>query len=364
MIELDGSWGEGGGALVRTALALSTLTGQAFVINNIRKNRPEPGLKAQHLTAINALKQIGQAETNAIDIGSTELRFIPGKILPGIYNLDIGTAGSISLLLQALLLPCLFARGRITIKVKGGTCGKWQASVYYLQNILLPQIQRFVEKIELKIIKPGYYPRGGGEISLIISPKFKLQDFDSNSLLKEVVLKTAKIKLDEQGTLEQIKGIINLSSELQQSEVGERIKMAAEAALKKYGAVKNIRIEYARALSIGGEVVLWAIFSDNGKIDYDNPVILGGDALIEKNKSSEEIGREAAVKLIQEISSSAAADHHLADQLIPFMSLLPESKIYCSKISNHCLTNIYVTEKFMGVNFKIEGNRIWSESLG
>ncbi|MBI2666782.1 hypothetical protein HYX13_04170 [Candidatus Woesearchaeota archaeon] len=181
MITLDGSFGEGGGSLVRVALALSVFTGQSFEIKNIRSGRPQPGLKAQHLEAIQGLKRICNAqtnekspegffkvsgsegiakkneasnpETNEIHLGSTELRFIPGKLKQGTFIIDIGTAGSISLLLQAIILPCLFAPGRITLKITGGTCGKWQASVDYLQNILLPQLHKFVEKIELKILR-------------------------------------------------------------------------------------------------------------------------------------------------------------------------------------------------------------------
>ncbi|MFH1275891.1 MAG: RNA 3'-terminal phosphate cyclase, partial [Candidatus Woesearchaeota archaeon] len=164
MITLNGSFGEGGGALVRTALALSTLTGQEFKVDKIRSGRPNPGLKAQHLQAINALKQICNAETNEIKIGTTDLYYKPGKIKAGIYNIDIGTAGSISLLLQALILPCMFAPGKVTLNVTGGTCGKWQAPVEYLQNVLLPYLKKFVEKIEIKIIKRGYFPVGGGQV--------------------------------------------------------------------------------------------------------------------------------------------------------------------------------------------------------
>src|SRR3989338_6026985 len=171
MLTLDGTHLEGGGSLVRVALALSALTGKPFKITNIRANRSEPGLKAQHLHAIKALTQLCQAETNPIDIGTRELTFKPGKIKKGIYSIDIGTAGSITLLLQALILPSLFAPGKVTLNITGGTCGKWQASVDYLQHLLLPHLQRFVEKIELKIIKRGYYPAGGGEIILEISLK-------------------------------------------------------------------------------------------------------------------------------------------------------------------------------------------------
>ena len=359
MIELDGAYGEGGGSLTRVALALSTLTGKPFKVINIRAGRPQPGLKAQHLHAIKALRQICNAETNDIEIGSTTLEFKPGKIKRGIYEIDIGTAGSISLLLQALILPCLFAPGKVTIKVSGGTCGKWQAPVDYLQNVLLPHIKPFVEKIELKVLKRGYYPKGGGLVQLEITPRFKLNEYDSFSALnEELLLKTAKIKLIEQGELEQIRGVVNVSQELQEKEVGERIKKAAEGSLNSYQIPINIRVEYSNTLSIGGNVTLWAIFSQDGKVDYDNPIILAGDALVDKGKRSEDIGKEAAEMLKKEIAAGFSVDRNLADQLISFIALLPGSEINVREVSKHTMTNIYVIEKFLDVGFKVEGNKI------
>jgi len=248
----------------------------------------------------------------------------------------------------------LFAPGKITLNVKGGTCGKWQASVDYLQNILLPHLNRFVEKIELKILKRGYYPKGGGEIKLIINPRLDLN-------LEDLRYKCAKIMLTEQGKIEQVKGIVNVSSELQDRNIAERIKNATESTLRQYDCSKNIRIDYANSLSVGGEILLWGIFSNNGKVDYDNPVILASDTLLDKGKSSEDIGKEVANKLIKEISSESAIDQYLADQLIQFMGLLPNSKIKTSKVSNHALTNIYVVEKFLNVGFKVEDNTITVE---
>lgn len=358
MIEIDGSYGESGGALVRTALALSTLTGKEFKVANIRAGRKDSGLKAQHLKAIEALKQICDAETNEIKLGSEELWFKPGKVKRGIYEIDIGTAGSITLLLQALILPCLFAPGKVTLNVTGGTCGKWQASVDFLQNVLLPYLQRFVEKIELKILKRGYYPKGGGKISLEISPRFKLKDFNNlGSFLEELQLKSPRIELLEQGILEQVRGVVNVSSELQEKEVAERIKKSATGSLKGYEAPINIRVDYANTLSIGGEILLWALFSKGGKVDYDNPVMLAGDALVEKGKSSEDIGKEAAEELKMQIDNGDVVDHHLADQLIQFMGLLPGSKIK-GEFSKHTHTNIYVVEKFLDVGYKTEGNLV------
>lgn len=357
MIILDGNYGEGGGALVRTALALSALTGQEFKVTNIRAGRSDSGLKAQHLTAIKALKDLCHAETNEVQIGSTELHFKPGKITKGIYDIDIGTAGSITLLLQALILPSLFAPGKVTFNITGGTCGKWQASVDYLQNILLPYLHRFVDKIDLKILRRGYYPKGQGQIKLEISPRFKVKDYESSAAFcDELPFKVPKIVLLEQGQLEQIRGVVNVSLELQEKEVGDRIKNAAVGSLKQYNVPITIRVDYAKSESIGGEILLWGIFSHKGRVEYDNPVLLAGDALVEKGRSSEEIGKEATEELKKQIDAHATVDHHLADQLIQFMGLLPDSKIKAGEVSKHAQTNMYVVEKFLPVGFKVEKN--------
>tara|TARA_Y100000310_G_scaffold314502_1_gene363927 strand:+ start:104 stop:1177 length:1074 start_codon:yes stop_codon:yes gene_type:complete len=351
MIELDGNYVEGGGSIARVALALSTLTGKPFKITNIRAGRKQPGLKAQHLTAVKALKEICQAQASDVYLGSKEFMFIPKKIKKGTYEIDIGTAGSITLLLQALLPPCLFAPGKITLKIKGGTSGKWSASVDYLQNILLPHLNKFVDKINFKILKRGYYPKGGGEVELTIHPKH-LQDFYQN-------LNTIpKINLTEPGKLVQIKGIINCSKFLEKGKVAERIKQSAEITLRKLDCPTDIAVEYSDTLSPGGEIVLWARFSQGEEINFNNPVILGADARAEKGKKAEIVGQEAAQELIQEIKSGASVDKYLGDQLLMYMALLPGSKINVSEITDHCKTNMYVIEKFLDVGFVVKGKEV------
>ncbi len=357
MIELDGSYGEGGGALVRVALALSTLTGQPFHVTNIRTGREQAGLKAQHLAAIIALKKICQAQTNEIQLGSTELSFQPGKIKSGRYEFDIGTAGSITLFLQAIIIPCLFAPDKITLTIKGGTSGKWQASVDYLQQMLLPQLRRFVSRIEIKIFKRGYYPAGGGEIILKIAPKYPLKNLSIPELLSTLSQKVSSINLQDQGKLEQIRGIIAVSQELEEKGVAQRIKQTSESLLRKYNIPLSLRTEYTKTLSVGGECVLWAIYSHNGKIDEHNPIIIGADALLEKNKSSEDVAKEAVDELISILDSDACLDEHLLDQLLPFMALLPGSKIMVKNLTPHAQTNIYVIEKFLAVQFIIQEQR-------
>jgi len=364
MIELDGTYGEGGGALVRTALALSTLTGKAFHVQNIRAGREQGGLKAQHLTAIKALQELCSAKTNEIYLGSKELLFAPGKIKSGTYEVDIGTAGSISLLLQALILPALFAPSKVTLHLRGGTCGLGQASVDYLQNVLLPHLQTFAQKISLKILKRGYYPQGGGEVLLEISPKYKLKNYNNFlSFSEELNLKIPTMKMNEQGQLEQVRGVINVSRELADKEVGERIQKAAENYLRKLNVPINLRVDYVQSLDLGGEVNLWGLFSQDGQMNLNHPVILGASALLEKKKSSEEVGEEAARKLMEEISLQGAVDSHLLDQLIPFLAFLPGSEILAGKITTHTMTNIYVAEKFLEVGFKIEGRKITVERI-
>jgi len=344
MIELDGNYLEGGGSIVRVALALSTYTQKPFKVSNIRANRSEPGLKAQHLTAIKALKEISNAKYGPIALGDTELEFYPGKIKKGNYLIEIGTAGSISLLSQALILPCLFAPGKITLRITGGTCGRGQAPIDYLQNVFLPQLKKLVNKIELKIIKRGYYPQGGGEIILEIHPK------------KEVTI--PRINLTEMGELEQIKGVVNYSLELAPNQVAERTAQTIRSELKKLNCPLDIQTEYSPSLSLGGEAVLWAKFSQNGKVDYNNPLILGADCLAEKGKKAEEVGAEASQKLIKIINQKEGIDPYLADQILMFMAILPGSKIRCTEITPHCLTNIYVIEKFLNVKFIISNNEI------
>tara|TARA_Y100000310_G_scaffold257365_1_gene265408 strand:+ start:1206 stop:2249 length:1044 start_codon:yes stop_codon:yes gene_type:complete len=341
MITLNGQHGEGGGALVRTALALSTVTGKEFTVINIRSGRTQPGLKAQHLHAINALKEICGAETNEIKLGSTQLQYKPGKIKSGTYDINIGTAGSITLLLQALILPCLHAPSKVTLNITGGTCGKWQASVDYLQQVLLPHLRKFAKSIDLKILKRGYYPKGGGEIMLEISPK-KMETLPVITLIK-------------QGKLEQIKGRINLSRELQEPDIGERVVRAASSHLKKWNVPVNIDVEYSNALSVGGEILLWTVFSKDGEVDQENPTILGASVLLEKGKSSETVGKEVAQQLNENIASEFPVDEHLADQLIQFME--PGSKVH-AKISEHTKTNTHIAEQFLPIEFEIEQNKI------
>ncbi|MBR9692031.1 RNA 3'-terminal phosphate cyclase [Candidatus Woesearchaeota archaeon] len=341
MLKIDGSYGEGGGQIARTALALSTITGKAFEANNIRQGRKVSGLKAQHVKCTKALEKLANAKSQYAVIGSEILKYEPGKLRPQTLSIDIGTAGSISLLLQAILLPTFFVDGKIHLKITGGTSGKWAMPFDFLMNIFLPQIKKFTKSIDVKIEKRGYYPKGGGKIELKIKP---LED------------KTAFPKFNsiEQGNLIQIKGISHASKHLEKAEVAERQAKAAKLSLSNLDVPINIQTEYADTLSPGSGITLWAIFSkDPDEIDVNNPILIGADALGERGKKSEDVGREAAESLLKEIESKSPVDSHTADNLIPFLSMFG-GKIKVSKITKHTKTNIWVCEQFIENKFEID----------
>lgn len=363
MIHIDGSHNEGGGQVLRTALALSALTGTSIEITNIRAGRCNPGLQAQHLCCIQALEKICNATIEGAEIGSTKVKFEPAKIVPGSYEINIGTAGSITLLLQSLLPPLMFAGKKSILTITGGTDVKWSQPIDYFKEILLPQLQRFAE-INCKLINRGYYPKGNGKVEITIKPKYNIYSYGSlqhmiDAIKKdqqdtEAKQKIAPIDMMEMGEIMYIKGTSHASSDLQQKQVAERQAEAAEKVLKQKRSVL-IQSEYKETHSTGSGIMLWATYSGRipGEIDKINPVRIGADALGERGRSSEQVGEEAAKKLLEEMSYCAPVDEYLADNLIPFLAI-SGGQFKTGKISKHTQTNIYIVEKFLGKVFEVE----------
>ncbi len=354
MIVLDGS--AGGGQMVRTALALSSLTGKPFRITNIRSERPDPGLKAQHVQCVKALQQLCNAKADGAELGSKELLFIPGKINAKNLTIDIGTAGSITLLLQAVLLPCMFAQKTHMLTLIGGTDTEWSMPIDYFANVLVPQYRRICG-LQTKTLKRGYYPKGGGTVELTIKPEIIRNEFETFEAF-QAVLKHKSFSLLEQGELASIKGTSYASKDLANAQVAERQANSARQTLAHLNIPIEINVEYSDTLSTGTGITLWAIFSSNDDIDNENPVRIGADALGEKGKPAENVGMDAANKLLAEINSKAPVDSHLADNLIPLMALCRPSKIKASTITAHTTINIKVVEAFLGKVFSQKDNMI------
>ncbi len=363
MIELDGTLGEGGGQIVRTALALSTLTQQGFRVTNIRKGRKEPGLKMQHVHCIKALQKLTNAQAEGAELGSTQLTFLPGPFKARPLSIDIETAGSITLFLQAVLLPCCFADKPAKLEIIGGTDVSWAMPIDYFREALAPHLRRWAD-IEVKTEKRGYYPKGQGKVTVRIKPRTNRNEFsDFSPFLEEIRKKGPKLELSQQNHLLYIKGISHASKTLEEARVAERQAHAAQQALAKHDCPISIRSEYADTLSPGSGITLWAVFSKNKEdLDPSNPTIIAADTLGEKGTPAETIGKQAAEKLSAAISSGAAADAHLADNLIPWMALYAPSTLKAEKITPHTLTNIEIAKKFIPVNFEIKGQLITSRT--
>lgn len=333
---------------MRTALALSTISGEPCAITDIRGGRKNPGLKAQHVHGGRALEALCQAQTRGLDLGSSSLEYRPGTIEGRTLSIDIGTAGAISLLLQNLLLPCCFSDSKVRLKITGGTDVRWSMPFDYVNQVVLPMLKPFAD-FKVELIRRGYYPKGGGKVDLTIRPKIHREQFGS---LKEFLFHLREafkpFDITDQGALQRIKGISHAAKELERSQVAERQAKAAKQALKKLGVEIDISHEYCAAESIGSGITLWADFQHTR---------LGADTLGEKGKRAEVVGQEAARYLLAEIESSAPLDRHLCDNLIPFLGLVGGC-IKTSQVSNHTLTNIHVTEQFLPVKFIVEEKMI------
>ncbi|MCZ7392829.1 MAG: RNA 3'-terminal phosphate cyclase [Candidatus Methanoperedens sp.] len=320
-MKLDGSYGEGGGQILRTAVALSAVTGKPLEINNIRRTRPKPGLSAQHVKAVESLASICEAEVRGCKLHSTNLIFKPGKIKGGTYEIDIGTAGSISLFFQCLMPAAMHAAETIRIKITGGTDVQWSPSIDYLRFVTLGALSKMGYDCQLMLKRRGYYPRGGGCVEAIINPSgLEKASFDSN-------------------TCSLVEGISHSSG--LPAHVAERQAASAQKTLLDAGYDSRISLEIKDYPSTGSGITLWC-----GTI--------GSNALGKPGLRAEKVGESAAGAIISELSSGAGVDVYLADQLIPYLAIAGGGSFTTRVITPHTKTNIWVTEQFLDVKFKIE----------
>lgn len=331
MIEIDGAHGEGGGAILRQALGMSAYAGVPVRVVNIRAGRSRPGLAPQHLTAVKALAAVCGARVGGLGLSSTEIVFEPGEVKPGVFAFDIGTAGSITLLLQTLLLPCLSHPGEYEFRLTGGTDVPWSPPADYMKNVTLEALTPFGVG-ELNMHRRGYYPKGGGRI---------LARLESRTLPAEEAL-----DFMQPGEVKGIHGISHAASPLQERHVAERQADAADHLLSRLGCPVNIAVEYSNSACLGSGVTLWT--------ESEKGARLGGAALGARDKPADVVGREAAKSLMSAMSAGVATDRYLADQLIPFLAVRGGS-LFTSEISSHLRSNIYVAERIIGTRFEVMG---------
>lgn len=327
MIEIDGSHGEGGGALLRISAALSALALKSIHITNIRANRPKTGLMPQHLNAIKAVANLSDAHVKGLEIGSEEIFFHPEEIEGGNYNIDVKTAGSVTLVLQAFMIPAGFAESPVNITIKGGTDVRWSPPVDYLRHITLPVLKSMGYNADLDIVRRGHYPRGGGIVKVKINPVGKLKPLKLENLkINEIRGISHAVKLPEHVALRQAE--------------------SAQKMLEANGFDAEIKIEHSdNAVGPGSGIVLWN--------DGNTPV--GGSAIGERGLRAEKVGEKAAEELLYHISREAAVDKYMGDQLIPYMAIAGKSWVKTAELTLHTATNIFVTEKILGKKFDVDG---------
>ncbi len=345
MIHIDGSLMEGGGQILRTAVALSVLTGRPFRAERIRQNRPTPGLKPQHLSAIQALIRMSGARVRGARVGAGEVEFVPGPLTPGDYSFDIGTAGSVTLMMQALLVPCVFAGGETTLAIRGGTDTRWSIPVDYFTQLILPVFRRFC-RIEVVGMHRGFYPKGQGMLKVRIRPDVPASSSKDIDLWRRAARRmNGGLEVSSRCRPAAIKGISAASEFLAKARVAERQAESAGAVLGSGPAV-DIRAEYCRSASPGTVITLWTV-------DAEGRTLVGADALGEKGKPAEDVGREAARKLMETLHTEAAVDVHLADNLIPLLAIAGGT-IKTARITDHIRANVYVCEQFLDARFRID----------
>ena len=328
ILEIDGARG---GQALRTSLALSALTGKPFTITEIRATRPNPGLQPQHFTAVQTLAQICGAEVEGAVSQGKHLTFKPRAVKPSSLLANIGTAGSVTLLLQAALLPAM--REEIKLRVAGGTDIPFAPPALYFSEVLLPALRKFGARFEFECNKRGYYPKGNGAISFKSTPvKWPLKAIDFTAL----------------GRLQAIKCHSHCAS--LPREVALNQAKAARQKLAEFECDWTATIEcLPKSDTLGSGIDLVACF--------DNGARLGSNALGKKGLPAHVVGEEAATKLLQELRSLRPVDRHLCDQLVPFMGLAKGTSCFnCSEVTEHLLSNIEVTKQFLGCEAKVEGD--------
>lgn len=310
---------------------MSALLGRPVLVKNIRKQASNPGLQKQHLASLETLSRICNAETAGARLHSMQVEFSPKQVSNARLAVNIGTAGSITLFLQSLLLSSMLKE--IKLSIIGGTDVPMAPSYYYFREVLFPVLQKMGARFDCNLVQHGFFPKGKGKV-FFSSTQAKFQ-------LKPVFLL-------ELGGLEHIK-LYSQSSDLPR-EVSVNQAIAARKELEYLG-VEIIEEIYSKQPSstIGSSIDLIAFFNSGA--------IIGVNALGARGKPAVGVGREAAKKLLEEISRGKPVDQHLADQLVPFMALAKGKSTICTtKLTEHCLSSIAVTEKFLNTKFEVRGS--------
>jgi RNA 3'-phosphate cyclase len=332
MIEVDGSLMEGGGQLLRMATTYSAILGRPVRIVNVRANRKQPGLKPQHLVTLKAVAELCAATTKGLELGSCEVEFHPGRLKGGSFNFDIGTAGSCSLLLQCAVPVAAYADETIKIRVKGGTAVRWSPPMPLVQHVVWAGLSKMGFIGEVRVLRDGYYPKGGGLVEAKIAP---IRGFNPIH--------------GEKAEVKRIRGISTCG--VLPRHVAERQAVAAINVLREEGFEAEIDVatpgKASEPISPGSLICLWA----------EGDALIGDDGLGERGKTAEKVGAEAAHRIVTQIKTGAYVDQHTADNLILPCSLATGTSTFTiSRLTMHTLTAVELAKRIIGASIMIEGS--------
>jgi len=334
VVEVDGSFGEGGGQSLRTAVCFSIALGVPIHVTRIRAGRKVPGLRPQHSATIKILGEICSAEVDGAEVGSTELRFSPGEVKSAHGSFDLGTAASIPLVLQAVVPALSLAEASYDLELVGGTDVPWAPTSDYLDRVVSPAMGAAGIRFSFLVGRRGYYPNGGGKATVHIDPCERVEPFSLGST---------------RGPGDSGSGNVSLVSRCGRLPVGvaERQARAAISTLRSRGVEVAEKVVSLEDSYSPGSSTLVSISGDG--------CYIGGDAIGARGRPAETVGREASERFLDGFSTRARVDAHLADMLAPVLSLSKSpSSLMIPYVTEHLKTSLHVAAQFTSATHTIE----------
>jgi RNA 3'-phosphate cyclase len=330
-LAVDGSYGEGGGQILRTALSFSIIQRRPVHISKIRAWREVPGVRPQHAAVLRILRDISGGVLEGGNVGSTEVFFTPDQVESRTLKMDLGTAASITLVLQAIVPAVSLSGATLEVELIGGTDVPWSPTADYFKVVVVPALRSMGLVVEFDVRRSGYYPRGGGRARAVIHSSSSLQSLNLSERKSSPVV-----------------SVYSRCGRLPRH-VAERQAASAVSRLKQEGIeVQKVNISTGESTSPGSSLLVSA---------RDSTCFIGSDAIGARGRPAEQVGEHAAFEFIRTYGSGSTVDTHLADMLAPLLCLANgESRLLIPKVTEHLKTSLYLAELFIGSKYSVSPN--------